>query len=134
MNKLSLQPDEARHPLTTPLFADMPGDFEISFEFFPPKTEKMDIALWEAVQSLAPLRPRFVSVTYGADGSTRDRTHATVARLATETDGAGLSALAPEDVDSSMSPVAILAIMTTAPITSAGCFSPLGPFGVGPIT
>jgi methylenetetrahydrofolate reductase (NADPH) len=85
MNKLSLQPDEARHPLTTPLFADMPGDFEISFEFFPPKTEKMDIALWEAVQSLAPLRPRFVSVTYGADGSTRDRTHATVARLATET-------------------------------------------------
>ena len=45
----------------------------------------MEAALWEAVQSLAPLAPQFVSVTYGADGSTRDRTHQTVARIARET-------------------------------------------------
>jgi len=72
-------------PAETPLFADLAGDFAVSFEFFPPKTEKMDLALWEAVQTLAPLGPRFVSVTYGADGSTRDRTHNTVARIARET-------------------------------------------------
>jgi len=72
-------------PAETPLFADLAGDFAVSFEFFPPKTEKMDLALWEAVQTLAPLAPRFVSVTYGADGSTRDRTHNTVARIARET-------------------------------------------------
>jgi methylenetetrahydrofolate reductase (NADPH) len=76
------QLDDARRALEAPLFADLAGDLEISFEFFPPKSEKMDVALWEAVQSLAPLGPRFVSVTYGADGSTRDRTHATVARMA----------------------------------------------------
>lgn len=68
------------------LFADVAGDAVISFEFFPPKTEKMETALWDAVQSLAPLSPRFVSVTYGADGSTRGRTHTTVARIAKETD------------------------------------------------
>jgi methylenetetrahydrofolate reductase (NADPH) len=73
------------YPNETPLFADLAGDFAVSFEFFPPKTEKMDAALWEAVQSLAPLAPQFVSVTYGADGSTRDRTHHTVARIARET-------------------------------------------------
>ena len=56
------------HPTEAPLFADLAGDFSVSFEFFPPKTEKMDAALWEAVQTLAPLAPRFVSVTYGADG------------------------------------------------------------------
>jgi methylenetetrahydrofolate reductase (NADPH) len=67
-----------------PLFADEAGDVEISFEFFPPKTEKMEITLWDTVQSLAPLGPRFVSVTYGAGGSTRERTHATVARIARE--------------------------------------------------
>jgi methylenetetrahydrofolate reductase (NADPH) len=70
---------------TAPLFADLAGDFAVSFEFFPPKTEKMDEALWDAVQTLSPLGPRFVSVTYGADGSTRDRTHHTVARIAKET-------------------------------------------------
>ena len=73
------------HSTEAPLFADLAGDFSVSFEFFPPKTEKMDAALWEAVQTLAPLAPRFVSVTYGADGSTRDRTHHTVARIASET-------------------------------------------------
>lgn len=59
------QPDEVRRALDAPLFADVAGDVEISFEFFPPKTEKMDLALWETVQTLAPLGPRFVSVTYG---------------------------------------------------------------------
>ena len=68
-----------------PIFADTAGDIEISFEFFPPKTEKMDTVLWDTVQTLAPLAPRFVSVTYGADGSTRERTHATVTRIAHET-------------------------------------------------
>jgi methylenetetrahydrofolate reductase (NADPH) len=58
----------------------------VSFEFFPPKSEEMEATLWEAVERLAPLHPHFVSVTYGAGGSTRARTHATVARIARETD------------------------------------------------
>ncbi|MGD0642781.1 MAG: methylenetetrahydrofolate reductase [NAD(P)H] [Roseiarcus sp.] len=57
----------------------------VSFEFFPPKTEEMEKTLWEAIARLAPLEPSFVSVTYGAGGSTRERTHATVARLVKET-------------------------------------------------
>jgi methylenetetrahydrofolate reductase (NADPH) len=61
------------------------GDIDVSFEFFPPKTEKMEEALWAAISRLAPLRPGFVSVTYGAGGTTRERTHATVERLARET-------------------------------------------------
>lgn len=68
-----------------PLFADVAGDIEVSFEFFPPKTEKMEQTLWESVKTLEPLAPRFVSVTYGAGGSTRERTHATVERIARET-------------------------------------------------
>ena len=68
-----------------PLFADAAGDIQVSFEFFPPKTEKMDEQLWHAIETLAPLAPRFVSVTYGAGGSTRERTHATVARITRET-------------------------------------------------
>jgi methylenetetrahydrofolate reductase (NADPH) len=58
---------------------------QVSFEFFPPKTPEMEANLWRAVRRLAPLRPRFVSVTYGADGSTRDRTHNIVTRIAHET-------------------------------------------------
>ena len=81
---LPTQLDEARLALEAPLFADVAGDAEVSFEFFPPKTEKMEAALWDTVQTLAPLGPRFVSVTYGADGSTRERTHATVARIVRE--------------------------------------------------
>ena len=76
---------EARRALDAPLYADVAGDMDVSFEFFPPKTDKMDGQLWEAVRSLEPLGPRFVSVTYGAGGSTRERTHATVARIQRET-------------------------------------------------
>ena len=57
----------------------------ISFEFFPPKTEEMERNLWEVVNRLAPLTPNFVSVTYGAGGSTRERTHSTIARILSET-------------------------------------------------
>ena len=57
----------------------------VSFEFFPPKTAEMEVALWESVRRLEPLGPSFVSVTYGAGGSTRERTHATVKRMVEET-------------------------------------------------
>jgi len=57
----------------------------VSFEFFPPKDEQMEQVLWESIERLAPLSPSFVSVTYGAGGSTRERTHATVKRLLAET-------------------------------------------------
>jgi len=76
---------EAERARNSPLFADLPGDIEISFEFFPPKTERMAETLWQSITTLAPLAPRFVSVTYGAGGSTRERTHATVARIVRET-------------------------------------------------
>lgn len=58
---------------------------EVSFEFFPPSSEKMARTLWRSIERLAPLAPRFVSVTYGADGSTRERTHAVVRRILDET-------------------------------------------------
>ncbi|HWP26861.1 MAG TPA: methylenetetrahydrofolate reductase [NAD(P)H] [Xanthobacteraceae bacterium] len=57
----------------------------VSFEFFPPKTEEMEKTLWDSIERLAPLCPTFVSVTYGAGGSTRERTHATVRRILAET-------------------------------------------------
>ncbi|MXO47452.1 methylenetetrahydrofolate reductase [Erythrobacter vulgaris] len=68
-----------------PLFSGLPGDIEVSFEFFPPKTEKMGETLWQSVETLAPLNPRFLSVTYGAGGSTRERTHQAVRRIVNET-------------------------------------------------
>lgn len=71
--------------MTDPTFSALPGDIAVSFEFFPPKTEKMETQLWDAITQLAPLEPAFVSVTYGAGGSTRERTHATVSRIASET-------------------------------------------------
>jgi len=69
-----------------PLFAEARGDIQLSFEFFPPKSEAMAETLWGSIQTLAPLQPRFVSVTYGAGGSTRERTHATVERILKETE------------------------------------------------
>ncbi len=65
--------------------APIADGLQVSFEFFPPKTEDMERTLWASIQRLMPLRPQFVSVTYGAGGTTRDRTHATVRRLRTET-------------------------------------------------
>ncbi|MCG8507546.1 MAG: methylenetetrahydrofolate reductase [NAD(P)H] [Sphingomonadales bacterium] len=67
------------------IFAEAAEDVAVSFEFFPPKTEKMEETLWASIKSLEPLAPRFVSVTYGAGGSTRERTHATVRRILDET-------------------------------------------------
>ena len=61
------------------------GDIDVSFEFFPPKTEAMEDTLWRSIRRLEPLRPKYVSVTYGAGGSTRERTHATLARILRET-------------------------------------------------
>ena len=58
---------------------------QVSFEFFPPNSEKMNQTLWESIERLSVLEPHFVSVTYGADGSTRDRTHAAVERIAEQT-------------------------------------------------
>jgi methylenetetrahydrofolate reductase (NADPH) len=62
------------------------SDPMVSFEFFPPGDEAMAQQLWQSVQRLAPLRPSFVSVTYGADGSTRERTHQFVQRVLSDTD------------------------------------------------
>ena len=74
--------------LTAPRVAGLPiavGAPALSFEFFPPRTEMLEAQFWSAVQRLAPLAPRFVSVTYGAGGGTQARTHAIVTRLVDET-------------------------------------------------
>ncbi|CAA7615598.1 methylenetetrahydrofolate reductase [NAD(P)H] [Magnetospirillum sp. SS-4] len=68
-----------------PIAAASNNPVSVSFEFFPPKTDKMQEALWDCVKRLEPLSPRFVSVTYGAGGTTRERTHDTVVRIARET-------------------------------------------------
>jgi len=62
-----------------------PAPIRVSFEFFPPADAAMEVTLWNSVERLAPLAPRFVSVTYGADGSTRERTHRVVTRIQDET-------------------------------------------------
>ena len=72
-------------PLTLPIPPGSGQGLKVSFEFFPPKTEKMEAALWASIARLEPLGPRFVSVTYGAGGTTRDRTHQTVTRIQSET-------------------------------------------------
>lgn len=69
-------------PVSTATEVTVPA---VSFEFFPPNTEAMEATLWASIQRLESLKPRFVSVTYGADGSTRARTHATVRRILEET-------------------------------------------------
>jgi methylenetetrahydrofolate reductase (NADPH) len=61
------------------------GDIDVSFEFFPPRTAAMEETLWRSIRRLEPLDPTFISVTYGAGGSTRERTHATIARVLKET-------------------------------------------------
>lgn len=82
---------EGQLALEAPLFSGLPGDIEVSFEFFPPRTEKMGETLWHSVETLKPLGPRFASVTYGAGGTTRERTHQQVVRIQTE---AGIPAAA----------------------------------------
>lgn len=82
---------EAHTALEAPMFSDLPGDISVSFEFFPPKTDKMAETLWRSVETLGPLDPRFVSVTYGAGGTTRERTHEQVVRIQNE---AGIPAAA----------------------------------------
>jgi methylenetetrahydrofolate reductase (NADPH) len=77
--------------LTGPRFTGLPMRAmdqpapKLSFEFFPPRTEALEQQLWTCINRLAPLAPRFVSVTYGAGGTTQARTHATVARIVRET-------------------------------------------------
>ena len=85
MTTQSAPSQDATTAFAAPLYADLAGDLNVSFEFFPPKTEKMEAQLWSAIETLTPLGPQFVSVTYGAGGSTRERTHNTVARIAKET-------------------------------------------------
>jgi methylenetetrahydrofolate reductase (NADPH) len=75
----------ARHPIQLSFAAPLPRDVQVSFEFFPPKTPQMEETLWSCIERLAPLRPAYVSVTYGAGGSTRERTHATIVRILRET-------------------------------------------------
>ncbi len=68
----------------SPRFTQIKSGLAVSFEFFPPKTPAMEKTLWRSIERLAPIAPRFVSVTYGAGGSTRERTHATVKRVLDE--------------------------------------------------
>ncbi|MBX6747990.1 MAG: methylenetetrahydrofolate reductase, partial [Acetobacteraceae bacterium] len=83
-------PDTLQRWLTGPRISALPAPMglpapKLSFEFFPPRTEALESQLWSCIRRLEPLRPRFVSVTYGAGGSTQARTHATVARIVQET-------------------------------------------------
>ncbi len=82
--KLPAWLDRPRVPGLPPHDVEMPPP-ALSFEFFPPRTEALETQLWACIRRLEPLRPRFVSVTYGAGGSTQERTHTTVARLVSET-------------------------------------------------
>jgi methylenetetrahydrofolate reductase (NADPH) len=78
-----MTPASLAEPSSTPAARRPP--VAVSFEFFPPKDEAMERTLWASIERLAPLSPRFVSVTYGADGSTRERTHNVVSRIQRET-------------------------------------------------
>ena len=71
-------------PIARAMAADT-ANLNVSFEFFPPKTEEMEQTLWSSIARLAPMNPAFVSVTYGAGGTTRERTHRTVKRILDET-------------------------------------------------
>lgn len=80
---MSTNPSRAPLQALRELYAAGPP--QVSFEFFPPKSPEAEVKLWDAIATLAPLKPRFVSVTYGAGGSTRERTHATISRILRET-------------------------------------------------
>ncbi|WP_175581294.1 methylenetetrahydrofolate reductase [Thalassospira sp. HF15] len=71
--------------MTVPEIKAVRKNLKVSFEFFPPKTEKMEETMWRSIRRLAPLNPSFVSVTYGAGGTTRGRTHGSVTRIQKET-------------------------------------------------
>ena len=71
----------------------------VSFEFFPPKSDDMEAQLWRAIERLAPLDPVFMSVTYGAGGTTRERTHRTVKRIQGETGEQSAGILPPRRPD-----------------------------------
>lgn len=77
--------DRLRSAALLSVATPLPGDVKVSFEFFPPKTAEMEEKLWACIARLATLEPAYVSVTYGAGGTTRERTHATVVRLRKET-------------------------------------------------
>jgi len=90
MNAIGPSSQEFVHPWRSRrglpgVFAAQHPQLQVSFEFFPPRTEDMELTLWRSIEKLEPLSPRFVSVTYGAGGSTRERTHATVRRILTDT-------------------------------------------------
>ncbi|MEL7028388.1 MAG: methylenetetrahydrofolate reductase, partial [Pseudomonadota bacterium] len=85
MSRTPVEGEAAQGPLARAA-ARPRADLSVSFEFFPPKSEKMAETLWRSVERLAPLSPSYVSVTYGAGGSTRERTHDTVTRILAETD------------------------------------------------
>ena len=77
--------NQALHDQIGSSLAGITRPVSVSFEFFPPADAAMEQTLWASIERLAPLQPRFVSVTYGADGSTRERTHNVVARVQKET-------------------------------------------------
>lgn len=85
MANAALSNIRARHLGPVARTAGQERDVTVSYEFFPPKNAKMEDTLWSSIKKLESLNPKFVSVTYGAGGSTRERTHRTVARIASET-------------------------------------------------
>lgn len=82
---MSLDTQTLTRARNLPMASPLPRDVQVSFEFFPPRTPQMEQNLWVCVERLATLHPSYVSVTYGAGGSTRERTHATLVRLRQET-------------------------------------------------
>jgi len=82
---MSTETSDTQGLMTLPFIAPPHSNLNVSFEFFPPKTEKMEETLWESINVLAPLQPKFVSVTYGAGGTTRARTHDIVTHIQSRT-------------------------------------------------